>query len=77
MYSTGPLAIHLPQNLVDLKLRIQVRLRLENIISDIPLFQYHGDKQSIKGLLYKSGGRVKMPLPIILLPTFQKYRRKK
>lgn len=44
MYITGPLAINLPQNLVDLKLRNQVRLRFENITSDIPLFQYHGDK---------------------------------
>lgn len=77
MYSTGTLAINFPQNLADLKLRNQAMSRRENIISDIPLFQYHGDEQSIKGLLYKGGGRVKRPLLIILSPTFQKCRRKK
>lgn len=63
MYSTGPLAVNLPQHLVDLNLGNQVRLRLENIISDILLFHYHGDKQSIRGLVYKGGGKSKNASP--------------
>jgi len=75
MYSTAPLAINLPQNFVDLELRNQVRLRPENMMSDIPLFQYHGDKRSIKGLLYTGGGKSQNASPYCSLAYISKIQQ--